>query len=194
MAAKKRTAIQIETDRAEMMQLLRRGATKTMVAEKFGVTAQQIHYDFNLVMRRTAEQMTEDAKAMIAVKLEEYAEVKREAWAAWEKSKLDAQKKVREASKGADGKAGGGKVVETVEGQSGDPRYLQTVLECLKKECELLALEPAKEMRVTGSVINWDVLAAEIGPGPVPDVVEQALQAALAVPALPAPVETHEPA
>jgi hypothetical protein len=151
----KRTELQRETDRAEMMRMLRRGYTHSMVAERLGVARSMVSYDFQVVMKQIIADRTADTEAIIAAKLQEYAEVKREAWEAWERSKEDVTRRTREGSSRSDGKgesSEGKRVSETTEIRTGDPRYLETVLNCLKAERELLGLNPAKQLEMRGKV------------------------------------------
>lgn len=215
VAGPKRTEDQRILDRVETVRLLRRGWTKEMIAERQGVHPTTISWDFKCVLRSLNEEKDRDVEELVAVKLEELAEVKREAWAAWERSKEEHRKVTSEETPcpppaddgmGPDSRMGKrrkrrqklppsvptlpGKRVITTQGQSGDPRYLRTVLDCLHAECELQSLYPAKEITGRIAVLDWDALAQRIPDGPgagtpgsansvVPDVVEEMIARAL---------------
>lgn len=177
MAAPKRTQAQREIDLAEMTRLIRRGCTYAEIGERLGVNASQICYDWKIVIKRLAEQRTDNAAELVAIKKAELAELKKEAWDAWERSKKAAEiQHVRHEQD--DGGAGGAPRAKTIsektsKGQVGDARYLAVVARCIRQEIALDGLEPEQSatMHVTGT-INWDVLLSEI-PEEVPDDIEQ---------------------
>ena len=71
-----------------------------------------------------------------------YEAIVRDGWAAWERSKNDAVKKVLKRA-GADDKETKASVQQTLEtkGQSGDPRHLKIVLEALEGKRKLWGLD-----------------------------------------------------
>lgn len=161
-----------ETQRAELPKLLRRGWTQAMIAEKFGVSQAQVSCDYKIVMKELRQEASEDIKELIGLKLEEYGEVKKEMWEAWEKSKKNQEERLEEDV--SSDRGGHTKTAVKEKGSCGDPKFIAIVMECIKQECNLLALNPAKEIR--GSLttsINWDVLSQGIPlNGPVPDEIE----------------------
>jgi hypothetical protein len=216
----KRTEDQRTLDRIETVRLMRRGWTRTAIAERHGVHPSTISWDFKAILRELNESRDRDIDELVAVKLEELGELKREAWSAWERSKLDHKKVMTESGpcgsddeeeeeagssssgngrkgrgrkrrKKASGRLAPSKLIETLQGQSGDPRYLRTVLDCLHAECELQSLYPAKAITGRIAVLNWDELAQRIpsdGPGAgtpgsansvVPDIIEEMIARAL---------------
>lgn len=155
MTGPKRTPEQRELDLARMVKLLRRGLSKTQIAEQLGVSRGQIVYDWKQVLARLQADRDKDAKATVAAKLEEYREVKAEAWAAWERSKEDKERRTAETVTET---SGGGeppgqsrtKAVKQIEGRLPDHDYLNTVLKCLEAERELEGLDPPKKLRLGG--------------------------------------------
>src|SRR5262245_2052021 len=122
MAAPKRTKAQRELDRAEMLKLLRRGWTKARIGERLGVHRTQVDYDWNAVLKELQADRERDTEKLIEAKKEEYAEVKREAWDAWERSKEDKERRVAETTTegGGEGEGQGDrrtKAVKAVEGR-----------------------------------------------------------------------------
>lgn len=209
--ANKRNDVAKEQDRATMMKLLRRGYTQGQIAEVLKISNQQVSYDFKLVISNLRGEMLEDTKDYVAQKLAEYAEIKREAWEAWERSKLDAQKSVVETApplpskddkagtkkgKGDKGQAADVSVkalrmlkkVETTEGRLPSSDYLRIIAQCIAAERELLGIDPPKEIGFKGNIVNWDLLARNIPSGPVPDEIEGIIAGAMG---LPAPTETE---
>jgi hypothetical protein len=162
-----------EAHRLELPKLMRRGWTQTMIAEKFGVSSQQIACDWKIVVKDLNREATAEVREHVALKLQEYAEVKREMWEAWEKSKQNQEERLEEDVSSERG--GHTKTALKEKGSCGDAKYMNIILECLKAERELQGLNPAKEIKgnITTTSINWEVIAQGIPvDGPVPDEIE----------------------
>jgi hypothetical protein len=95
-----RSPSQVIIDRAEVSRLMRRGWSVSQVAEKMEVSIQQVEVDFGAVMRYGKRDIKENAELIRNSMLEQYAEIKKEAWEAWERSKLDMMRKTVEEEKG----------------------------------------------------------------------------------------------
>lgn len=156
-------------DRAEMVTLVRRGWSQGMLAEKFGVSQPIISVELKAIYRKFAVRQDEDTEALINMKLDELAEVKREAWMAWERSKEDIQRETEEETKSAV-RGLSSKVAKMREGRLPAAQYLSIICDCIKQERELKALNPAKEVTIKGHLAVWDVLAG------VPGAVEAQAQ------------------
>jgi hypothetical protein len=153
-----RAPAKVLTDRAEITKLKRRGWSNQMIAEHLGVAYGTVCADWKVVITEITRHRDEDAKALIAEKLEEIAEIKKEAWEGWIKSKEDAMKRVEESISSATG-AREKNSLETV-GQTGNPSFLATVIKCVESECKLLCLFPDKKtimMGGTGEQVPWDL-------------------------------------
>lgn len=180
----RRTPIQRTLDKAEMVRLLRRGWTRTEVAELLEVHPSMITYDLNQVLREELENQEKDTEVLRRLKLEEYREVKKEAWDAWERSKLEKTFKTLETKSAGDYSYD--KETTHIEKPVGEARYLHTVLQCLDSERELLGIDPPKKVDIKGEhtvvdvSMTWDQLAQAYHRGKVDvDVVERSIQGAL---------------
>jgi hypothetical protein len=164
--------------RTEIMQLIRRGWTQTEIATKFGIAQETVSKDYRMILKEWREQRVELAADEIETKLAEYREIRSEAWAAWERSKLDAEKETHVTGDSFS------TTTRTKEGRTPANEYLRTVLNCLQAERELLGLDVVKEVHVKGQYltaqVNWSDLAQHVPDhGPVPDLIEQSVRAAL---------------
>lgn len=81
---------------AEMAKMLRRGVSRVEIARKMGVPISRINYDWKFVLKQLRDSRSEDSKAMVEATLEQYAEVKKEAWEAWELAKEGFRRTVTE--------------------------------------------------------------------------------------------------
>ena len=185
-AGAKRTEVQRELDKAEMMKMLARGASRRQVAEHLGVSIEQVGYDYRLVMKELAANTTEDAAVVRQVKLEEIAELKREAWQAWEKSKGQRIKVTRSTFEGNNGIRE--QVTEERVDACGNPQFLAVLDRLITAERELMGLNPPKEVKadVNATVthgIDWAAVADAASSRKALTEVEDRIRAALYPPA-----------
>jgi hypothetical protein len=184
----KRTPSQIQLDRAEMVTLLRRGWTKKAIAAKFGLHETQISYDWKRVLMGVQDDMRDESELAVIAQLERNAEVEREAWQAWEKSKDPAHKHVLERRRrvvkvegnedGGDGEGTGAggegkpatevrmepeRETTTTEQKVGDPRFLGIVQTCQEVERDLRGITPATRVMFGGSVDHNHQGAVAVG-------------------------------
>lgn len=176
-----RSKYQKQLDQLEMVRLLRRGWTISRIAEHFGLTETQVGYDMRVVLRDIRKERTKDVDALVTAKLEEYGEVKREAWDSWEKSKGPATKRTMKRIETSRGEAT--ETTDSEEAVCGDPRFLKTVMECIEAERDLLGINAPKKIDVNATVV-WDAFAGALEEGRTPerkhvDVIEQEIQKAL---------------
>lgn len=174
----KRSPGAVVIDRGKITKLVRRGWTQVQIASELGIHQTMVSKEWRFIVKEIQDTQSEDAKAHIALMLEQYAEVRREAWEAWEKSKEDHRRYSEEEyihppkaptkdlsggkksgdSKDAPARTGGKKITKVEDGRLPGAQYLSTILECLKAERELRGLNPAKEVKVSGTVDLWEVL------------------------------------
>ncbi len=206
----KRSVQQKELDAVTMISLFRRGWTAREIGTKLGVSREQINQDFKRVMRASIEERGRDVELIRTVKLEELAEVKREAWKAWDRSQMDAQRLTEEEAlrkvetdggeggEPKNGKRKSGRVqpsgpqttegrlkfellkvrqVKVTEGQTGDPRYLDIIERCIRKESELLGADLPRKVDLSVELSVWDVLAGEVPRDQVIDVQAKVMEA-----------------
>lgn len=176
----------VEERRAEISRLLALGYLPYQVAAELGVTFTTVSADFAVITRELRQSRNESLQSYIDQKLLEYSAIKKEAWAAWHRSKEDGERETKEMIEehncpicvgtgsvesrgearpcrncgGAGIKGGVVKLIMMREGRCGDSSYLKTILDCIKAERELLGLDPEKKVKMTGTVavIDWNEL------------------------------------
>jgi hypothetical protein len=155
--APKRTPAQRILDRQEIAKLLRRGWTQQEIGDKLGIHRTMVQHDWKIVVRELVTAQTRDAEHLVAIKLAEIREVKKEAYEAWERSKKDGQKDVVTINE-----AGVKKTSKSKWGRLPEEAYLGIIVSCLEKEIQLTGLNPAKSFvfkgQVTSEVFSWDGL------------------------------------
>lgn len=92
----KRTVVQRELDRAEMMKMMARGHTQITIAKHLGLNQSMISKDYNMLMDELIADRSKNVDGLVASKLAEAREFFLEAWAAWERSKEDVERTVTE--------------------------------------------------------------------------------------------------
>jgi hypothetical protein len=148
----KRKPAEREADLLETAQRYARGESYREIAavinshRTYQLSHQTISKDVVEILKRwraTAAAEISEAKAAELLRINQ---LEREAWMAWERSKEDAQrrKSVRTGGDTPD------RVELNVEGQCGDPRYLQQVQWCIERRCKLLGLDAPTKQEVGG--------------------------------------------
>ena len=89
MAAHKRTKAQRDNHLALMFKMWVRGATQTQIAEKFGLTQQQVSFDLKEARLLSLPVNADELKKARADRMIELGLVKQEFWEEWDKRKLD---------------------------------------------------------------------------------------------------------
>ena len=123
---------------------------------------QTVHKDVNRLLAEWRETRIENFDHAVQLELERIDELIKEAWAAWDKSKTDYERKKakQQGIPGGEGENGeGGSVVNVKMEQSkeevicyGDPRYLEVVHKNLIERRKLLGLYSPEKKEITGDL------------------------------------------
>lgn len=133
------------------------GQEQWEIAETLKVTVRTIERDMAAIKAQwqAEHQSAADIKIMEAVA--HCDRVRAESYAAWERSKQDAELRSAKTVKVPDGQDAAGKprfkerseASKREEGQCGDPRFLAEIRACVRQRCELLGLLVTKLAPVT---------------------------------------------
>jgi hypothetical protein len=193
-----RGMMEVATGRkAEMVSLLRRGWTYSMIAEKYDISLTNAATTCVRALQELRDLREEDARLVLEQKLEELAEVKRTAWDAYSVScrgRTEIKEKkglVWEDRAHIDTTTGKVSVVKrpvmktvekitTVSDPDPSSKMLSVVLECIKQERELLGLDRPRQVEVRNT-FSWDAIVKGIKDGldesgKVPDSIEERLR------------------
>jgi hypothetical protein len=115
-----------------------RGETQWEIAFALEVDQATVSRDLKALREEWRANALMDVSARVAEELRKVDECEKCAWQAWARSQENAEVlKARMQGKDA--------VTEkTSKGQAGDPRFLELVLKCVARRCELLGLDAAK--------------------------------------------------
>lgn len=198
---KTRTKTEREEVLAKVAQLDRRGYTQKVIAEKVGVSIPQICYYLKKLRMRYIEAQLEDRSALVAMKIEQYREIRKEAWEAWERSKEDKLREVKDfgtpvlrfklKDEDQEEKSDSARINQlsveeclvlikktvTKEGRLPSSEYLNIIMETLTAERKLLGLDESLKIDLTAQVINWnDLYTSSQQPRIILDPVEEKIR------------------
>jgi len=140
-ALSRKRARTLERER-KAIELRARGRTEVQIAEELGMSQGGV----SKLLQRVEDDLYRQNRARLnrekVMTDLRYEAIIRDGWAAWERSKNDAVKKVLKRA-GANEKEATATVQQTLEtkGQSGDPRHLKIVLEALEGKRKLWGLD-----------------------------------------------------
>jgi hypothetical protein len=170
---KTRNRTEREHQLAEVATLHEQGLTQVKIAKAVGVSQPQVAYDLRIIQTRYRATQVDKVDGRVAKIREQYREVRREAWLAWERSKEDAGMVVEDFAN-AKGSYASREGIErrirrvvTRAGRLPANQYLLTILAALKAERELDGLDaerPAAPMVnvVVAGAVFWSGLAKQV--------------------------------
>lgn len=165
---------------AKVAELDRRGFTQSEIADELQLSTVTVGKMQRELRIKYAEVVAGSTTEMLTEKLEQYREIRKEAWRAWEKSKKDNKKIVEEFQKpfiqdkkgynstglsrikSLENQMEKLKEVITREGRLPGADYLNLVMKTLEAERELLGLDEPKQIDLRAHVFNWDALLPQI--------------------------------
>lgn len=146
----RRSKFQLEKDRSETARLYLMGWRQVDIAERMGVSQQQISLDLKAVQAEWLASSVRDFDEARAQELAKVDQLEMTYWQTWERS-LEAFKSKTVKAKGIKQDVGTYKDAEQTtrtEERNGDPRYLQGVQWCIDRRCKLLGLDAPQEHNV----------------------------------------------
>ncbi len=176
-----RTKEELEEEVSTVGILYRQGHTHEEITRRTGISKHAIVRCVKLIRKRYADSQIAKYAELVHEKRAQYQDILREAWDAWERSKLDSEKTVVETTTSASGRSGTRESIVR-EGRAGDTAYLRLILDTLQAEVKILGLEPQEAGPHNVIQINWADLSKVDGRVTVPDLIEQKLVALEALP------------
>lgn len=174
---------------ARVAKLDRRGYTQVEIAKDVKLSQAMVSIYLRNLRQRYFDSVTKDRTEMVGEKLEQYREVRREAWDAWERSKKNKGKVVKEMAKARrnddeneqeeesayrnvkkrkrktlasiEARMELVKEIMTREGRLPASEYLRIILDTYEAERQLLGLDEAVKIDLNAQVIDWAQVAEE---------------------------------
>jgi len=157
--------------RARIVSLYLLGRAQAEIASELGCTKQNVSKHLKRTRLAWQQSTLEDFGAAKARELAKLDEVEREAWEGWAFSKRLFQSVKKKSG------MGGEETVRRMERRDGNPRFLQTVLSCIAKRCEIKGLNSPQVIRLEDAQRLTDAVADLI----LAFVPEEEQEAALAM-------------
>lgn len=126
--------------------------------ETYRISPQQVGIDLRKVRRKWQQEAIATVGQQVHEELRGLDAQERELWAAWEKSKEDAQRSLQESIKGGQDGGARSKVQLTKEGQCGEPSYQRLILEVRERRAKLLGLDAPTRQEITGAALGSQVI------------------------------------
>jgi hypothetical protein len=142
--------LRLESRRLKAAEMYLRGTTSlTHIAHELGVHKSQISRDFKIIKARWRDQYATDLNTAKQRELAKIDGLEAAAWQAWEQSCNDAETLHSGVMTGRTDKDGKSlpdmqKSWKTVQGQTGDARFLELVSSCIAQRCKILGLMPSR--------------------------------------------------
>lgn len=134
---------EIATRRNQVAEMYLRGEYQTKIAEELGVDQATVSRDLSALRKEWLDRSINHFDQKKAIELAKLDQLELTYWDAWERSKENAETRIeRNTFKGL--------YIETkIEGQVGNPAFLEGVLKCITKRCEILGLDAPKKQDIT---------------------------------------------
>jgi hypothetical protein len=149
--------------RKKVAELYLNNVTQPEIAEIVGCGVATVFNDLKWLREQWLAKMSRDFAERKSEELAKIDRMEMEAWNAWEKSKLNKEKVYNSHERGRVSKRGRPlppviKVVKTVEGQTGDPRYLERIQWCIEMRLKLMGALAKDDGSDKFVVIDWQSL------------------------------------
>lgn len=159
-----RKKTEITNRRQQVAERYLRGAYMSQIADELGVDTATVSRDLAELRKEWLERSINHIDQKKAIELAKLDQLELTYWEAWERSKENAEVETTEqvgvkqkTKKSKDGEEEFTIVPERikknkrVEGQSGNPAFLEGVFKCINKRCEILGLDAPKRQEHTGA-------------------------------------------
>jgi hypothetical protein len=155
-----------------------RSQTQGEIARSLEVDIRTIKRDLAFIRQEWRQDAVRDVGEWQAAELAKLDALERTCWEAWERSLLareisETRRVQDDAPPGKDDESGPHRArVEALlrrEQRDGNPRFLEGVLSCIKRRCEILGLDAPKggePVTQTNVVLNWGLLVGRPPAGP----------------------------
>ena len=134
--------LRINMRRRQVADLYLQGWTQQQIAVEVSVGQGTISTDLKRIQKQWRESSVRDFDLAREVEIQKIDRIEREAWAAWERSKLPSQAAT------TTGDEHDRKTRRHVRNQYGDPRFLEQVNKCIASRRALLGLDAPSRMEV----------------------------------------------
>lgn len=130
--------------RQEVSERYLRGMYMAQIADELGVDTATVSRDLSELRKEWLERSINHVDQKKAIELAKLDRLEVTFWEAWERSKENAETHIERSTPN-------GHIVEDKSvGQSGNPAFLEGVLKCITKRCEIIGIDAPKKVEATG--------------------------------------------
>ena len=180
----RKTRLMLVNRRREVANLYMSGLDQYQIGDRLGISQPIVSMDIAAVKKRWLQSSLRDWDTLKAEELAKIERTEEEAWAAWERSQRDAET-IHVRTESAPRMNGENILVEetrktikekTVQGQVGDPRFLEVIAKCREQRCKIFGL--FRDVNINNTIIGaeafYRLYQQEAAEG-VPDEIEARL-------------------
>lgn len=133
----------ITSRRQQVAEMYLRGLYQSDIADSLGVDQATVSRDLAELRKEWLERSINHIDQKKAIELSKLDRLEVTYWEAWERSRENAETVINRST------PNGPIHEERSEGQSGNPAFLEGVLKCIAKRCEILGLDAPKKIAPT---------------------------------------------
>jgi hypothetical protein len=162
--ANKRTNDQRLRDHVEIAASYLRGEPQHVIAQRLGLSRQQISYDLQVIRDEWRQSAMRDFEAHKAEELAKLDLLEREYWLAWERSQQPLEHATHETVDDEISMPAGrrhqrvmrprarSRTATRIEAQGGNAAFLSGIMNCIEQRCRILGLCAPAAVNVTGAL------------------------------------------
>lgn len=167
--------------RADVASAYIRGETQVALAQRLGVTQQQISLDLKAIQAAWLQSSLRDFDALKSEQLAKVDAVERAAWEGYERSCQPRETTLTERNEGGEWLLANGttqarsptrKATVRREGQVGDPRFLERIQKCIDQRCSIWGLgaeqDALKHLGLGMAALLTEAQQWQVAPPPPP--------------------------
>ena len=151
----KRSNSQKHKDRLIVSDLYLKGYTQQYIGEKLGISITTVCRDIKVLIRWWKRSSVKNIDSLKQIELNKINKLEIEYWEAWERSKNDAEQKIKRQRQTANNEPINEAQIKS-DSQNGDPRYLAGVQWCIEKRCKIIGIDAPEKHEVMTKDISFD--------------------------------------
>ena len=142
-----RSKSQKHKDRLKISDWYLKGYTQQWIAGQLGLNVSTICRDIKVLIRWWKRSSVKNIDSLKQIELNKINKLEIEYWEAWERSKNDAEQKIKRQRQTANNEPINEAQIKS-DSQNGDPRYLAGVQWCIEKRCKIIGIDAPEKHEV----------------------------------------------
>ncbi len=138
--SKDRQKSEISRDRRNIAALYLRGKTQVEIAAELRISQATVSRDLAAIREEWVKESVQAIDQRKAIELAKIDALELEYWDAWERSQIATKQEVSEVFGTGVGAGNKAKIQKRTTEQTGDPRFLSGVMQCIEKRCQIFGI------------------------------------------------------